>query len=161
MNKGVSFIGRVKRGYCCRKHDKKRSYKKTRFCWSTCSDKENFNYCHGFYRIHSETRTCFIDNPHSIEQRFSWLLCLSPFKHLLYLLNSFVLVFFLFHWSLPVIYHISDLIENMVLYCFCWLFEFMLWQTFQTANMYETSSWLWKAVKYGHDTMKKNLPIAY
>ena len=41
------------------------------------------------------------------------------------------------------------------LYCFCWLFECMLWQPRQTANIYWQSSCLWKAIKEGHDMMQR------
>ena len=41
--------------------------------------------------------------------------------------TRFVLILFLFYWSLPVISHMSALIENLTLYYFCWLFELMWW----------------------------------
>ena len=41
-----------------------------------------------------------------------------------------VIVFFLFHLSLLVIIHMSAMIDNLTLCCFCWLFECMLWQSF-------------------------------
>ena len=94
MKRGVTFLGRAKIGYCCRKHDKKRCYKKTRFCCSTCSDKnKKFYYCHGFFRIKSDTRTCLIDHQHFYGQLFSLLMCLPPFHPLLYLLKSFLCLF--------------------------------------------------------------------
>ena len=63
MKKDAPYSCRVKIGYCCRKHGQKRCYKKTRFSCSTCSDKnKKFYYCHGFSRINSETRTCFLEH---------------------------------------------------------------------------------------------------
>ena len=61
LKKDVNFIDRMKRGYCCRKYDQKWCYKKTRFYSSTRYDNtKNFYYCHGFSRINSATRTCFL-----------------------------------------------------------------------------------------------------
>ena len=98
---------------------KKRFYKETRLYWSTWSDKDKkLYYCHYFSRINSETRTCFMEHQHRTEQRSRWLLCLSPFHTLLYLLNFFVLAFFLLHWSLHVIIRMSALIEIFTLYFF-------------------------------------------
>ena len=56
--------------------------------------------------------------------------------------TRFVLVFFLFHWLLPVIFHMSALIEMSTFYCFCWLFECMWQQPGPTVNMYWPSSFL-------------------
>ena len=45
-------ISRVYWGYCCRKHGRKRCYKKTRFYWFTCSDEyKRLYYCYGFLGI--------------------------------------------------------------------------------------------------------------
>ena len=105
VNKDTPLEGRVHIGYYCIKHGWKRCYKKTRFYCSTCSDKnKRFYYCHGFSRISSDPKTFFLEHQHYMSQCFSWLLCLSPFYPLLYLLNFFLLVFFLSHLSLPVFF---------------------------------------------------------
>ena len=101
----VPLKGRVHRGYCCMKHGRIRWYKKTRLYCSTCSDEDKkFYYCLGFSKISLATRTCFLEHQHSMSLRYSWLLSLSPFHHLPYLLNFFVIVFFLFQWSLPILF---------------------------------------------------------
>ena len=65
MKKYMHLEGRLHRGYCCRKHGRKRCYKKTRLYCSTCSDKNNrFYYYHGFSRIVSEARTSFLQHQH-------------------------------------------------------------------------------------------------
>ena len=131
------YHGRVKIVYFRSKHNEKICYKKTRLYYSTCSDKQKeFYYCHGFSRINSETRNFFMEHKHCMGKISGWLLCLSPFNPLLYLLNCFVLVVFLFHWSLPEIIHMSALIEILDLYCFCWKFESVWWQLCQTAKIY-------------------------
>ena len=69
-------------------------YKKARLYFSTCSNKDKKIYhCRGFSRINSETRTCVMEHQYCMEQIFSWLLCLYPFYHLLYLLKSFLCLF--------------------------------------------------------------------
>ena len=94
LKKDVHMKGRVHRGYCCRKHGRKRFYKKTRFYSSTCSDEyKKFYYCQGFSKISIATRTCFLGNQHSISLGYGWLLCLYPFHPLLYLLNLFCACF--------------------------------------------------------------------
>ena len=40
MSKDVLFLSSLKIGYFCRRHDQKICYKKTRFYFSTCSDKK-------------------------------------------------------------------------------------------------------------------------
>ena len=67
MKKYVPVKGRVHRGYCCRKHGRKRFYKKTRFYCSTCSDEDKkFYYCQGFSSINVATRTCFLEHQHTM-----------------------------------------------------------------------------------------------
>ena len=39
--------------------------------------------------------------------------------------------------------------------CFCWLFECMLWQPLQTANLHWQYSCLWQAIKEGHDLIQR------
>ena len=66
------YRDRLKRGYCCRKHDEKICYKKTRFYCSTCFDKDKkIYYCHGFYSISPERNNCFIQHHNCMEQIFS------------------------------------------------------------------------------------------
>ena len=85
------------RGYCCRKHDQIRCYKNTRLYCFTCSNEaKKFYYCYGVFRINSETKTCFLEHQCSISQYFCWLLWLSIFHTLLYLLDLFC------PWFLPV-----------------------------------------------------------
>ena len=43
--------------------------------------------------------------------------------------TCFVLVFLLFRWSLPIIYHMSDLVDYLIFYCFCWMFECRQWKS--------------------------------
>ena len=94
LNKDVPLKGIFHRGYCCRKHGRIRFYKKTRFYFSTCSDGDKkFYYCHGFSKISLATRTCFLEHQHSMLLRYGWLLCLYPFRHLLYLLDLFCACF--------------------------------------------------------------------
>ena len=70
--KDESYCIRAKIGYCCREHDDKICYKKTRFYCSMCSDKDKkFYYCHEVSRRNSETRTCFVEYQKCTEQRFS------------------------------------------------------------------------------------------
>ena len=143
MKKGVPFLGRVKIGYCYGENDQNICYKKTRFYCSICSNKnKKIYYCHWFSRINSETRTCFLEHHNSMSRFFTWFLCLYPFHPLIYLLSSFCAFFLLFHWSLPVKYHISALIEILILYCFCWLFECMWLHTGHTSKMYWPYSFL-------------------
>ena len=89
---------------------------------STCSDKrKKFYYCHGFYRIKSYTRNWFLEHQHSMSQFFSWLLCLSTFHYLLYLLKLFCAFF------LPLIltslcnisYVLSDWNFDLILFFYC------------------------------------------
>ena len=56
--------------------------------------------------------------------------------------NFFVLVYFVFHWSLPVIIHVSDLIEILILYCSCWLCEWIWCHHCQTGKIHWTYSCL-------------------
>ena len=119
MKKYVPLQGRFSIGYLCRKHGQKTCYKKTRFYWSTCYDKKKkFYYCHGFYRISSETNNCFLEHQHSMSQFFSWSLCLSPFHNLLYLLNlfgaCFILVTLITPCNMPHIW--SDWLFHIVLF---------------------------------------------
>ena len=94
MKKDEPYHGRVKIGYCSRKHDEIICYKNTRLYWSTCSDKDKkFYYFHGSSRINSEMRTCFMEHQYYMEQIFSWLLCLPPFYTLLYPLKSLLCLF--------------------------------------------------------------------
>ena len=72
MKKYVPFLGRFHILYSCRKHYKKRCYKKTKLYCSTCSDKnDKFYCCHGFSRISSETRIFFLEHQHSMSPFFS------------------------------------------------------------------------------------------
>ena len=72
MKNYFTFLGRMHRGYFCRKHGQKICYKKTRFYCSTYSDKnKKFYYCHEFSMIISETRTCFLVHQHYMSQFFS------------------------------------------------------------------------------------------
>ena len=67
LNKDVPLKGRVHRGYCCRKHGRKKCYKKTRFYCSTYSDEDKkFYYCQGFSNISLVTRTSFSEHKHSM-----------------------------------------------------------------------------------------------
>ena len=67
LKKGLPVNGRVHRGYCCRIHGRSRCYKKTRFYCSTCSDEDKkFYYCQGFSSITVATRTCFLENQHTM-----------------------------------------------------------------------------------------------
>ena len=67
MNKYVPLKGRVHIGYGCRKHGRKICHKKTSLYFSTCSDVgKRFYYCHGFSRISSATRTCFLEHKNSM-----------------------------------------------------------------------------------------------
>ena len=76
------------------KHGRKTCYKKTRFYCSICSDEnKKFYYCQGFSRISIATSTCFLKRQHSMSLGYGWLMCLSPFHTLLYLLNLFCLCF--------------------------------------------------------------------
>ena len=94
LKKGLPVNGRVHIGYCCRKYGQIRCYKKTRFYCSTCTDEDNkFYYCQGFYSITVETRTCFLEHQHTMSLGYGWLICLSPFHPLLYLLNLFCACF--------------------------------------------------------------------
>ena len=94
IKKDVPFKGRVHGGYCCRKHSWIRCYKKTRFYWSTCSNEDKiFYYCHGFPKVSLATSNFFLEHQHSMSLRYGWLLCLSPFHTLLYLLNLFCACF--------------------------------------------------------------------
>ena len=84
----------MKIGYCSRKNDEIRCYKKTRFYCSVCSDKDRKRYCcHEFSRVNSDTMTCFMEHQNCTEKIFSRLLCLYPLYPLLYLLNSFCACF--------------------------------------------------------------------
>ena len=66
-----------------------------RFYCSMWSDKyKKIYYCHGFSRINSDTRNRFMEHKHCMDQRFSWLVCLSHFYPLLYLLNYFLWLFY-------------------------------------------------------------------
>ena len=137
MKKYVPFLGRANIGYFSRKHGQIRCYKKMRFYRFTWSDKKDKTYyCNDFSRIISETRTCFLEHQHSMSQ-FS-VDCFVCLPYILYFTcwNVFVLVLFLFHWPLPIIYHISALIDYLILYCFCWLFEWMWWQPGQKPKLY-------------------------
>ena len=65
LKKDLTVKGRVHRGYCCRKHGRKRCYKKTRFYCSKCSGEDKkFYYCHGFSKIHLSKRSCFLEHQH-------------------------------------------------------------------------------------------------
>ena len=71
LNKYVHLKGRVKIGYCCRKHGRIRCNKNTRFYCSTLSDEDKkFYYCHGFYRISLAKRTFLLEHQNSISLRF-------------------------------------------------------------------------------------------
>ena len=94
MKKDMLLEGRVKIGCCCSKNDQTICYKNTSFyCYTWYYDSKRFYYCCGFSRISLETRTCFFENQHSMSQRFSWLLYLSPLHPLRYLLNFFCAYF--------------------------------------------------------------------
>ena len=94
LKKVLDVNGRVHRGYFCRKHGQIRCYKKTRFYCSTCSHEDKkFYYCQGFSSITVATRTCFLEHQHTMSLGYGWLLCLSPFRPLLYLLNLFCACF--------------------------------------------------------------------
>ena len=41
------------------------------------------------------------------------------------------------------------------LYCFCWIFECMWWQSRHIAKLYWQSSYLCQAIKEGHDLMQR------
>ena len=53
----------------------------------------NFIIVMGFPKISLVTRTCFLEHQHSMTLGYGWLLCLSPFRPLLYLLNLFCACF--------------------------------------------------------------------
>ena len=90
LKKGLPVNGRVHRGCCCRKHGQIWCYKKTRFYCSTCSGEEKkFYYCQGFSSISLATSNWFLEHQHYMSLGYGWLLCLSHFHPLLYLLNLF------------------------------------------------------------------------
>ena len=94
MKKDVPLKGRGHIGYCCRKYGLKICYKKTRFYCSTCSDEDKkFYYCQGFSSITVTTRNCFLEHQDTMSLVYGRLLCLSPFRPLLYLLNLFCACF--------------------------------------------------------------------
>ena len=67
LRKDVPSKGRFHRGYCCRKHVRKRYYKKIRLYCSTCSDEDKIvYYCRGFSKIILVTMTCFLEHQHSM-----------------------------------------------------------------------------------------------
>ena len=66
-NMDVSVRVNVHRVNCCMKQDQNICYKRTRLYCSTYSYRNTFfNHCHGFSRINSETRTCFLEHQHSM-----------------------------------------------------------------------------------------------
>ena len=160
MKKYVPLTFRVKRGYWCRKHGQIRCYKKIRFYFSICSDrKKKFYYCCEFYRIISETRNFFLEHQHYMSQLLGWLLCFL--SSILYFISwtCFVLVFFLFHWSLPVIYHMSALIDHLILFFFNSLNacnDKTVIQNIYTVHIHEYNRLLKKVMIL----CKKKLPIA-
>ena len=98
MNKYDPYHVRVKIWYRCRKNDQKICYKKTRFYFSTCSDKnKKFYCCHGFKGLVQikGLASCNISILcHNVSVDF--FVC---FPSILYFTRTrFVLVFFLFHW---------------------------------------------------------------
>ena len=98
MKKCSPYHGRVKIGYCSRKLDETICYKKTRFCCSTLSDKDNkLYYCPVFSRNNSERWICFMGHQHctaifQLIDVFSYLISFTLPIELV-----FVVVFFLFH----------------------------------------------------------------
>ena len=142
MKNFVPLLGRVKRWYFCRKHDTD-MLQNTRFYCSMCSDKnKNFYYCHGFSGLIQRHGLDYW-NISSICQKISVDCCICLPSTLYFTCwNCFVIVFFLFHLSLPVIYHMSALIEILILYCYCWLFKFIWQHTGHTSNIYWPSSYL-------------------
>ena len=118
---GGQSTNRIFRGNRDGSWDQKRCYKNTRFYCSTCSDKnQKFYHCHGFYRINSETRTCFLEHQHYMSQFFFWLLCFSPLYYLLYLLNSFCACFLPITLITPfnILYVWSDWLFDLVFLIF-------------------------------------------
>ena len=140
MKKDVTFLGRVKRGYFCRKHDKKYSTKRQGSVASHALIRtRNFIIVIGFSWL-IQRQGLYSWNIKIICHNFS----VNPFclPSILYFTcwTLFLFVFFLFCWSLPVLYHMSDLIGILILYCFCWLFECMWWKSVQASKLYWTSS---------------------
>ena len=131
LKKYVPLKVRAKIEYCWRKHGQIICYKNTRFYCSTLSDQDKrFYYCYGFSSISSKTRTWFLEHQHYMSQLFGWLLCLSSFDPLLYLLNLF------FDCFLPV-----PLITpcNIPYGCSGWLFDLVLFLLI--VLMYVTPAW--------------------
>ena len=92
------------------KHGRKRFYKKTWFYCSTFSDKDKKFYdCHGFSKTSLGTSTCFLEQQHSMSLGYGWLLFLSPFHPLLYLLNLFCACFLPVPLIAPCIFFVDSL----------------------------------------------------
>ena len=88
-----------------------------------CHGKAHIYSCHGFSSINLEISSCFMEHQHFMEKNpVDCFVCLPSTLQFICWTRS-VIFFFLFHWSLPVIIHLSGMVEILTLYCFCWLFE--------------------------------------
>ena len=144
MKKDDPYRGRVKIGYCCRKHTMQKYATKRWGSIGPCDMIRTGNFINvmGFSRIISEMRICLTEHQHCTEQRFSWLLYFSPFYHLLYPLNSFLCLF-----SSCYIDHSP---RNNTYFCFDWnvdlalflldCFECVRWHPYQISKLYQPSS---------------------
>ena len=92
MNKNYPYRGRLKRGYCSRKRDEKDATK-TRFYFSTFSDKDKkIYYCYLFSRNDTQMRTLFM------EHQFLWTIIqlIDVFESLPYFTLPVEIVFVFF-----------------------------------------------------------------
>ena len=143
MKKYVNLFGRVHRGYCCMKHDKKDATKRQgSIAPHALIITRNFIIVMGFPGL-VQRQGLASWNINILCHNFS-VGCWFCLPSVLYFTcwTCFVIFFFLFHLSLPVIYHMYTLIGYLILYCFCWPFKCMLWQPAHKDKLYWPSSFL-------------------